>query len=90
MNTAFLLMAQYNAMPVIPVDQVVKDFFPHLSTDKFIRKVSAGDINIPMVRIEPGTQKSAKGIYLHDLANYIDARREAAIKEANQLAGTPG
>ncbi len=83
-------MAQYNAMPVIPVDQVVKDFFPHLSTDKFIRKVSTGDINIPMVRIEPGTQKSAKGIYLHDLASYIDARREAAIKEASQLATALG
>jgi len=32
------------------------------------------------------TQKSAKGVHIVDLANYIDARREAAIKEAKQLA----
>jgi hypothetical protein len=87
MNTAFLLMAQYNAQAVIPVDQVVKDYFPHLSVDKFVRKVSAGEINIPMIRIEPSSQKAAKGIHIGDLANYIDARRAAAIKEAEQLAG---
>lgn len=88
MNTAFLLMAQYNAQAVIPVDQVVKDYFTHLSADKFIRKVGTGEINIPMTRIEAGTQKSAKGIHIADLANYIDARRAAAVKEASQLAST--
>lgn len=85
MNTAFLLMAQYGAQAVIPIDRVVKDYFSHLSTDKFIRKVSMGDIDIPMIRIEPGTQKSAKGIHINDLAKYLDDRREAALKEAKQL-----
>lgn len=86
MNTPFLLMAQYGAIAVIPVDWVVRDYFTHLSTDKFLRKVALGDINIPLVRIEAGTQKSAKGIHVGDLAKYLDARREAAIKEAKQLA----
>lgn len=86
MNTAFLLMAQYNALAVIPVDRVCKDYFPHLSTDKFVRKVSLGEIALPLVRIESGTQKSAKGIYLSDLAAYLDTRRAAAVKEAKQLA----
>ena len=90
MNTTFLLMAQYNAQAVIPVDQVVKDYFPHLSTDKFVRKVSLGDINIPMIRIESGTQKSAKGIHISDLANYLDVRRAAAVKEAAQLSSAAG
>ena len=80
-------MAQYNSHAVIPVDKVVQDYFPHLSIDKFIRKVSLGDINIPMIRIEAGTQKSAKGIHINDLATYLDTRREAAVKEAKQLAG---
>ena len=87
MNTAFLLMAQYNAQVVIPIDTVVKDYFSHLSTDKFVRKVALGDINIPMIRIEAGTQKSAKGIHINDLAAYLDTRREAAVKEAKQLQG---
>ena len=32
MNTAFLLMAQYDAMAVIPIDKVVRDYFSHLTT----------------------------------------------------------
>ena len=87
MNTAFLLMAQYNAQAVIPVASVVKDYFPHLTTDNFLRKVAVGDINIPLVRIEPGSQKGARGVHLTDLAQYLDARRAAAVKEAKQLAG---
>jgi len=39
MNTAFLLMAQYIAQAVIPVTSVVKDYFPHLTTKNFLRKV---------------------------------------------------
>jgi len=87
MNTSFLLMAQYNAMAVIPVASVVKDYFPHLTTENFLRKVGSGDINIPLVRIEPGSQKGARGVHLSDLAQYLDDRRAAAVKEARQLAG---
>lgn len=87
MNTAFLLMAQYDGLAVIPVAAVARDYFPHLSTDKFLRKTLLGEINLPIVRIDPGTQKSAKGVHLIDLANYLDLRRAAAIKEAEQLAG---
>jgi len=78
-------MAQYDAKAVIPVDDVVRDYFPHLSSDKFVRKVSAGEINIPLIRME-GSQKCAKGVHLQDLADYLDARRAAAKKEADQLA----
>jgi hypothetical protein len=88
MNTAFLLMAQYDAKAVIPVASVVKDYFPHLTTENFVRKVALGDISIPLVRIEPGSQKCAKGIHLNDLAQYLDDRRAAAVKEAKQLAGS--
>jgi hypothetical protein len=90
MNTAFLLMAQYDGKAVIPVDIVARDYFPHLSTDKFLRKAILGEIKLPVVRIDAGTQKSAKGVHLTDLAKYIDDRRAAAIKEAQQLAGAAG
>ncbi len=88
MNTTFLLMAQYEAKAVIPVSSVVKDYFPHLTTENFLRKVGLGDINIPLVRIEPGSQKGARGVHITDLARYLDDRREAAVKEARQLAGS--
>lgn len=86
MNTAFLLMAQYDGKAVIPVADVARDYFPHLSTDKFLRKTLVGEIKLPVVRIDPGTQKTARGIHLTDLAAYLDARRAAAVKEAEQLA----
>lgn len=90
MNTAFLLMAQYEARAVIPLGTVVRDYFPHLTLDKFIRKVGQGEIALPITRIEPKSQKGAKGVHLQDLADYIDARREAAQKENKQLTGGRG
>lgn len=87
MNTAFLLMAQYDAQAVIPVEKVVRDYFSHLTTDKFLRKVAIGEIKIPLLRIEAGSQKAAKGVHLNDLAQYLDDRRAAAVKEFKQLTG---
>jgi hypothetical protein len=84
MNTEFLLMAQYNGRAVIPVDVVCRDYFPHLTPQKFLRKQSAGDIEIPLLRIE-ASQKGARGIHLTDLAAYVDKRREAALREHRQL-----
>ncbi len=84
MNEYFLLMAQYDAKVVIPVSLVVKDYFPHLSVDKFMRKVSLGEIAIPLIRMDSGSQKAAKGVHVADLANYIHNRRAAAIKAVRQ------
>jgi len=83
MNTAFLLMAQYQ-LTVIPAASVARDYF-NLSTDKFIRQIQSGEIALPLVRMT-GSQKSAKGVHLADLAAYIDLQRETAMK----VAGLPG
>lgn len=84
-DTAFLLMAMYSGRPIIPADEVAKSFFG-LTTDKFVRKVSAGDIALPLVRME-ASQKCAKGVHLNDLAAYLDERRAAAMKECQKLHG---
>lgn len=84
MTTLFLLLAQYKGITIVPVEQVCRDFFPHMTPEKFVRKVNEGQLAIPMIRIEP-SQKAAKGVYLQDLADYIDARRMAALKEYRAL-----
>lgn len=84
MKTAFLLMAQYDGLAVIPVEWVCRDYFRHLTAEKFLRKVLAGEISIPVVRME-GSQKAAKGIHVSDLAGYLDKQTEAARKECEQL-----
>lgn len=86
MNTAFMLMAQYNGLAIIPIDQVCTDYFTHLTPEMFQRKVLAGQIQLPITRLEP-SQKSARGVHINDLALYLDRQREAARKELTQLNG---
>jgi hypothetical protein len=85
MNTGFLLMAQYNAAAVIPLDAVLRDYFGGLSREKFLAKVDRGEIKIPVTRMEK-SQRGMVGIGLVDLAAFIDARCEEARREAQQLA----
>lgn len=84
MNTAFLLMAQYDGRAIIPAETVRADYFPHLTIEKFLRKISSAEIPLPLVRIEV-SQKSARGVHLQDLADYLDKRRDAAKRELAQM-----
>jgi Pyocin activator protein PrtN len=84
MNTVFLLMAQYNGLAVIPVEYVCRDYFRHLTVEKFLRKCLAGEIDLPVVPME-SSQKCAKGIHVNELAAYLDKQAEAARKECEQL-----
>lgn len=84
MKTAFILMAQYDGLAVIPVETVCRDYFRHLTVEKFLRKVLASEITLPIVRME-GSQKAAKGVHINDLAAYLDKQADAARKECDQL-----
>ena len=54
-----MILAFYGGCSVIPLDDVARDWFRNLSADKLQRKVLAGDIDLPIIRIEP-SQKSAR------------------------------
>jgi hypothetical protein len=86
MNTRFMLMAQYGARAIIPLDLVATDYFG-LTPDKLARKIQHGEIRLPLVRMDANSQKAAKGVHVDDLAEWIDARREAARKELKQIVG---
>lgn len=83
MNTAFILLAQYDGMPVIPVDAVAKDQFG-LDARTFLRKVADGKILLPVVQMEQ-SQKSAKGVHVEDLADYIDQKRADARRYMEKM-----
>jgi len=85
-KTIFLLIAQYDSRSVIPVAEICQDYFTHLTPAKFIRKVTAGQIELPLVSMED-SQKSMHGVHLTDLAAYIDKRREQALRELNKISG---
>lgn len=86
MKTVFLLMAQYDGLVIIPLERVCTDYFSHLSPEKMKLKVARGDIDLPLVQLEP-SQKSARGVHLSDLADYIDKQRESAKADHDKLWG---
>jgi len=80
MKTTFILLGQYDGLAVIPLEWVCRDYFRHLSVDRFLAKASKGEI---IVRME-GSQKAAKGVHVEDLAAYLDQRTAFARKECEQ------
>jgi hypothetical protein len=86
MNTAFLLMAQYNGQAIIPLERVCSDYFTHLTPEKMKIKVAAGQIDLTLVPLE-SSQKSARGVHLSDLAAYLDAQHSKAKAEHEKLMG---
>lgn len=86
MNTQFLLMAQYGGMAIIPLERVCSDYFSHLTPEKMKLKVAAGDIDLPLVRLE-SSQKSARCVHLNDLTTYLDAQHLRANTEHAKLLG---
>ncbi|WP_281978556.1 pyocin activator PrtN family protein [Pseudorhizobium flavum] len=85
-STASLLLAEHGGRTLIPLEEVCKQYFSHLTQEKLLRKVSRGELDLPVVRVE-ASQKCQKGVHILDLAEYLDSRREAAKKELRQLRG---
>lgn len=84
LNTMFLLMAQYNGKAIVPIEDVCRDYFSHLTPTMLVRKITTGELELPLARMET-SQKAAKGVPLADLADYLDKIAEAARKECRQL-----
>ncbi len=79
-------MAQYDGQVIIPLERICSDYFTHLTPEKLKRKVLAGAIDLPIVALEH-SQKSARGIHVNDLADYLDARHRSAKAEHDRLMG---
>ncbi|RGP37946.1 pyocin activator PrtN family protein [Pseudotabrizicola alkalilacus] len=83
MKTLMMLLAKHEA-PVISAEVCCKEYFPPLTLPVFMKKINAGEIPLPLIRMEP-SQKGAKMVHLTDLAEYIDQKREAAAKELKAM-----
>ncbi len=83
-KTEFRLLALYEGKIAIPVEDVCRDFFPHLGVTKFLRKVGDGSIDLPIMRMDRSL-KTTKMVHIDHLAAYLDRMTEAAEKEARQL-----
>jgi hypothetical protein len=93
LKTIFLLMAQYDARAVIPLEWVQRDFFSHLDVKKLVAKCTTGEILLPLIRTDPSSQKSLKGVGIQDLADYLArvTRRSARYRPSAEcpISGRP-
>lgn len=83
MNTLFLLMAQYHGQAIVSLSRVCTDYFTHLTPANLRTKVSSGEIDLLIVSMELN-EKTARGIHLSDLADYIDRQRDRAKLELDR------
>ena len=49
--------------------------------------VGRGEIALPIVRMDPTSQKSPRVVHVQDLADWIDRQRASAQKEAKAMGG---
>ena len=76
------------ALPnIIPLPEACESYFRHLSPAQLEKKIVAGDIALPLVVLDPKSQKSAKGVMADDLEKYVRARHADAVKDMKQLLG---
>jgi hypothetical protein len=78
-------MAQYDARAIIPLEWIQRDFFNHLDVKKLAAKCTRGEILLPLVRTDPSSQKSSRGVGIQELAEYLESRRKAVHKELEQF-----
>jgi hypothetical protein len=69
---------------LLPIETVRLNFFPHLSEDTFSRRARANDLGFPIVRSDR-SQKAAMFVHVEDLAEYLESRRSAAVRERAML-----
>ena len=67
MNTAFLLLAQYERA-AIPADIVCRDYFAPMTLPVFLRKLGEGEIDLVVTRMGVG-QKAPRVVAIQNLAS---------------------
>lgn len=79
MNTAKLLLLQYDFKSAIPLVQAVRDYFNgELSDREILRKANNGEFPFPVYKADPANKKSAWFVNLESLASWLDNRAKQA------------
>lgn len=77
-NTLDQLRRQF-ATPCPTLSAVREQYFPHIRTDRYLlTEIKAGRIALVVKRLH-GSTRAKRVVYLHDLADFLDAQ---ATKEA--------
>ncbi|EMI4429600.1 pyocin activator PrtN family protein [Providencia rettgeri] len=82
MNTAFLLMAEFETSQV-PLS-VVAEKFLNLTPAYADKKAALCELPFPTYR-DDSSQKAPRMVHIADLAEWIDKQRRVAKKEFNEI-----
>lgn len=67
-------LRQEFSTPCPSLTNVREKYFSHITSDKYLlRKINAGQIKLKVTRMG-NSSKGKPVVYLHDLANYLDAQ----------------
>lgn len=69
----------------IPFEWVQRDIFYQLDGKKLAAKCSTGVIRLYLIRTDPSSQKSLKGVGVSGSARCLDEWQDAARKELTQM-----
>lgn len=86
MNTYQGLLIAFGK-PQVALEIIAKDFLPPMS-DRTL-KVRASNQQLPFPVFRTGSQKAPWLVDLRDMAEYIDSRREEAIRHHQAMAAIP-
>ncbi|MEN9062188.1 pyocin activator PrtN family protein [Ponticoccus litoralis] len=78
-ETAAALYQEFGRL-VVPVDDVRTSYFSEYGWDTFRRKLFSGALKLPCLQLTEG-QKAKLYVDVRDLADYLDARRDAARRD---------
>lgn len=84
MKTTHILMLQYDGTAIIPARNLAEDYFD-LSEAKFVQKCRAGDIALPLIKLDSSSQKGRVGVHVQDVADFLDRCREEARADLRKL-----
>ncbi|MBI6547827.1 pyocin activator PrtN family protein [Xenorhabdus lircayensis] len=82
MNTAFLLMAEFETSQ-IPLSNIAERYLK-MSPGTAERKANEGKLDIPTYKLND-SQKSPRIVHVNDLAAYIDQQRARAVQELERI-----
>lgn len=78
MNQTLNQLRSEFATPCPTLSAVRERYFSHISSDRYLmRKISSGSIALKVTRLG-GSNKGQPVIYLHNLADYLDAQDQSA------------
>lgn len=80
LNTAFVLTMRYQST-CIPLEEVRRQWLPHLSENEIKKKASCQSLPFPVFRADKNSRKSPYLVKVSDVAAYLDSQAQQALFE---------